>query len=97
MVVRYNDIPADERLRPSHGDVVLRSAVPDARSDRGNARNAHLKTDECTHNGERRHSNSRKQLERGLCVTQLPMRTYVDCWSCAIMGVEVSIVATDER
>ena len=64
------------------------------RSDREDARNAHL--NQFTHNGKRRDSNRRKQLERGFCVTQLPMRTYVDCWSYAILGVEVSIVATDE-
>lgn len=76
MVVRYSDSLAGKRLEAVDGQTVPPSAVPDARSDRGNVRRGHL-------------------VDRGLCVTQLPMRACVDCWLCLMMGVEVSTVVIE--
>jgi hypothetical protein len=97
MVVRYTDFLAGKRLEPVDGQLTPRSEISHTRSDWGNVGHGHLNADGLTHDGGRSDSIRRRQLERGLCVTRPPMRTFVDCWSCLITGDGMSILATDER
>jgi hypothetical protein len=91
MVVRYIDFPAGERLRPVDGRLTTPPTVSHTRSDSENVGPGHLNIDNVAHDGER--SNS----ERGRLIVRLPVRTHVDCWSCAMKGDQVSIAVTAER
>lgn len=89
MVVRYTDFPAGERPEPVDGRLTTSSAVSHTRSDSKNVGHGHLDIDNVAHDGERSGS--------GRLIVQLPIRTYVGCWSCVMKGDQVSIAVSTER
>lgn len=97
MVVRYIDPQTGKRLGAVDGQITLPSAIAfaDVRDNQTNVRHMRINTGGVTRHGERKVPDRRKQLDRSLCATQVPRRTYVDCWPCLMMGFEVSIVAIE--
>ena len=89
MVVRYTDFPAGERLEPVDGRLTTPSAASHTCSDSKNVGHGHLDIDNVAHDGE--HSGSKS------LIVQLPIRTYVGCWSCVMKGDQVSIAVSAER
>jgi len=89
MVVKYTDFLAGKRPEPVHGQLATLFAVSRTRSDSKNVGHGHLNIDNVTHDGGR--SGSERLIVR------LPIRTYVNCWSCVMKGVEVSIAVSAER
>jgi hypothetical protein len=89
MVVKYTSFLAG--MRPVDGLLTTPSAVSHTRSDSENVGPGHLNIDNVAHNGERSDS------ERDSLIVRLPIRTYVNCWSCVMKGDEVSIAVTAER